>query len=310
MNKKLILTISLVVALFGVDSKLGYSAQDPFYWQDEMDLYEGNGWACDYYKPDGVTRNLPPQTNSGWIVCFIQIGTTYGANVIGGLASNQIGLTGTSVPIMQRRVISSWTNSPFIYFHNPPQGDITASLTSKLNRFIPKPDFTTTNSWKLIGDAKKGTVSLNNKELKHLFYELEMNEVTLTRHGKNFSSKSALIEYLNDSDFFSKFGFSQEEKDNSLTYLFSQLENEKKSKKYYYLTILPEEYVAKISTLRVEPKPKKILRNYFAVYPTDVPVKIEGNFKFPKNQNAYGSSFVVKETGEFLLSSDMTVFFK
>lgn len=202
---------------------------------------------------------------------------------------------------------ASWYNTPFVYFSNPPQGAISVSLNSKLNSYLPKPSFNKNNGWDLIGDSKKGSVYLDGKEQKHLFYELAMNSITINRNGQNFNSKESITSFLNNSSFFDKLGFSKEQKENSLGYVLQKL-NETKDTKYYYLTILDKNSVSDVSELNIKPKPNKIIRSYFAIYPSDVPVKTTGGFVFPKIEKESG--FTVKETGELLIPNDMTVFFK
>lgn len=201
-------------------------------------------------------------------------------------------------------------SSPFVYFSNPPQGNISLTLNSKFNSYFPIPSFNAYNGWNVIGDKQKGIVSIDGKEQKSLFYELAMNSVTLNRHGQNFTSKEEITSYLQNSDFFDQLSFSQEQKENSLQYVLQKLNDSKVNNKYYYLTILTDESIADISTLAIQPKPKKLIRNYFAIYPTNVSVKTEGSFVFPKKQNLNNKDFVVKETGEFVIPNSMTIFFK
>lgn len=201
-------------------------------------------------------------------------------------------------------------NSPFIYFLNPPQGNIAVTLNSKLNSYLPLPSFNIKNGWNVIGDKQKGTVSIDGKDQESLFYELAMNSVTLNRHGQNFSSKEEITSYLQHSDFFDKLGFSEEQKENSLSYVLQKLGDLKVNTKHYYLTILSDESIADISTLAIQPKPNKLIRSYFAIYPTNVPVKTEGSFVFPQKDNLDKNNFTVKETGEFLVPNNMTIFFK
>ena len=194
--------------------------------------------------------------------------------------------------------------SPFIYFYNAPEGEIDVTLDSQLDSFAPLPAFNQESGWDL--EVKDSKLSLDGTAVDHVFYELALNQIELTRNGRNFASKEEVIEYLKDSDFLTKLGFSQNEKDNSLGYLIPKIEETDSA--YYYLTILEEESIADTSTLYVTPTPDKIVRQYFAVYPSDTLVATTGDFVFPAVEEAEG--FTVKETGEFLINSGMFVFFK
>jgi hypothetical protein len=197
------------------------------------------------------------------------------------------------------------SDSPFIYFQNPPNGNLSVSLSSQLDKYYPKPSFNQTNGWLLNSNDNK--ISFNDKEEPYLFYELGMNKLTLNRNGRNFYSKEELMQYLQNSDFLSELGFSEIEKKNSLEYFIPKLE-ESKDQNYYYLTILSDKSVEEISQLNINPKPKNLIRQYFAVYPTPVEVKTEGDFIFSHLQKEDG--FTVKETGEFLVQEPMQVFFE
>jgi hypothetical protein len=195
-------------------------------------------------------------------------------------------------------------DSPFIYFYNMPEGEVSVSVDSHLDTYYPKPAFNQENGWVLNGED-----GMNFKEDDSLFYELEVNSVTLNRNGTNFTSKEDLTTYLNESELFTTLGFSDTEKENALGYLLPKIE-EVESTNYYYLTVLSDEAVSDISQLSVTPAPDHILRQYVAVYPTPVPVKTNGDFLIPQNNTDYGDAYVLKETGEFLISNDMFVSFE
>jgi hypothetical protein len=195
--------------------------------------------------------------------------------------------------------------SPFIYFHNAPAGEIMVALDSDIDSFLPAPVFNHENGWKL--NAKDSIVFLNGSKIDHLFYELALKKISLSRNGRNFSSKAEVMAYLKNSDFLTTLGFTAEEKNNSLGYLLPKIQAAADTE-YYYLTVLDTASIAETSTLNVTPTPNRIDRQYFAVYQTGVPVHTEGDFVFPKIEPEAG--FTVKETGEFLINSGMFVFFK
>lgn len=194
---------------------------------------------------------------------------------------------------------------PVLYFHNPPIGTISTSLSSALDSYLPKPSFNQTNGWAL--NSKGGILSVGDTTTKHLFYELAVSKITLSRNGRNFSSKSAVVDFLTHSDFLSRMGLTAEEQKNSLEYFLPKLAAAPATS-YYYLSALNKESVEEISTLTVIPKPSRVNRQYFALYPTMVPVKTTGDFIFPRMTNESG--FTVQETGEFLVTQSMFVFFK
>jgi hypothetical protein len=217
-------------------------------------------------------------------------------------------LIGQSVAnTVQTYNVQTWWEkpSPFIYLYNAPEGDISVTLDSQLDSYAPLPAFNQDNGWNL--SVEDSVLSLNGEEVDHLFYELALNKISLTRNGRNFDSKEGLIEYLRDSDFLSRLGFSEKEKENSLGYIIPEIE-ESQDSAYYYLTVLEDTSIAEVSTLSVNPVPDKVIRQHFAVYPSAVPVATIGDFVFPAVEEVEG--FTVKETGELLINSDMFVFFK
>ena len=293
MKKILLFSILFGITFFVSDKNIAFA--DPGLAQAAryQSVMQSTGYTC-------TTTN---DTGNVLTITCTKAGYTYGAV---GVAGDPYSLEGTREPYPTEVTPFSY-NSPFIYFSNPPQGNIFLSINSKLNSYLPIPFFNAYNGWNLTGDKQKGTVSIEGKEQKKLFYELAMDGVTLSRNGQNFNSKENLTSFLNNSDFFDKLGFSQEQKENSLKYVLEKL-NYTRDSKYYYLTILNKSSIADISELKIQPKPNKITRNYIAIYPSDVPVKTTGDFVFPRIEKENG--FNVKETGELLIPNGMTVFFK
>ena len=230
--------------------------------------------------------------------------TSYGAYQSGG--DTLVGTSNNTITQVTSNIYYG-DESPFIYFQNPPTGDISLSLNSQFNKYYPKPTFNQDNGW--LVNSKDNKLTLNNQEINNLFYELEINKLTLNRNGRNFTSKEELSEYLQNSDFLTNLGFSELEKKNSLGYFLPKL-TEAENNNFYYLTVLSDQSIAEISELNIKPTPKEIIRQYFAVYPTAVPVKTAGDFNFPENKNNNFTDFTVKETGEFLIQKSMQVFFE
>ncbi len=202
-------------------------------------------------------------------------------------------------------LVLSLYNSPFIYFENLPTSEVSVVINSKLNEYLPKPFFNQKDGWVI--KSKGDKISISEKEEEHLFYELAINEINLNRNGKNFSSKTEIVYFLKNSDFLEKLGFSETEKKNSLDYFLPKIQSAK-DRNYYYLTVLSESAIEKISSLNIKPKPEDLVRQYFALYPTDVPVKTEGDFVFPGMMHNEDNGFLVKETGEILVHPFMLVF--
>jgi hypothetical protein len=301
-----IFTAILAVSLL---TSKAFALNEACYWCEDESKYESQGYSCEYYCRNGQSTSINNTCNSGYILCTKGTGTRYTANYL-SLSEPQytIGLQGIEQTTVDTKSLS-WNNSPFIYLYNPPQGLISVKLNSKLNRYISKPGFNTTNGWNVVGDTKTGSFTLDGKKQNSLFYELNLDSITINRHGRNFANKEELLSYLETSIFFKQLGFSDVEKKNSLTYVRTRLDQDNKGTKNYYLTILPDDVVSHISTLTVTPEPKKLIRTYFAIYSSNVPVTTEGDFLFPNNAKAT-DAFTVKETGEFFLTSDMVVFFK
>lgn len=195
--------------------------------------------------------------------------------------------------------------TPFVYLYNAPDGEVAVTLDSTLDRFTAEPSFTRSAGWDV--SIINGELLVENQRVDHLYYELELPRIELTRNGRNFDSRKALVSYLNESDFLTRLGLSEIEKANSLGYINEAVYAEPESN-YYYLTVLDEETIRDTSSLQVIPAPETMVRQYFAVYPTRVPVTTSGDFVFPKTVEPSG--FMVKETGEFLLNDKIFVTFK
>ncbi|TAN36672.1 hypothetical protein EPN27_01495 [Patescibacteria group bacterium] len=223
---------------------------------------------------------------------------TYSASILSSLSIE--GLQNTSQTISY---VTGGYNSPFIYFKNLPKGNTFVSLDSKLDEFLPKPFFNNKYGWVI--KPKGDNITVSGKEENHLFYELAVDKISLVRNGRNFASKTEIISFLEDSDFLEKLGLSEVEKKNSLDYFIPKIQSAE-SKNYYYLTVLTESAINEISSLNIKPKPENIERLYFALYPTDVPIKTEGDFIFPKITN-HNNDYSVKETGEILVYPSMWV---
>ncbi len=287
-----------------------YCTAPPGYWGSYWDRR-----TYYYPAPDYVTATCPYAQSGYTCTKFVGSGQCGGWNgytctrnnysatqsgaftLVGNVAANTV----------QTYIVQAWFDvpSPFIYFYNAPEGEIDVTIDSQLNSYAPLPAFNQDNGWDLT--VKDSALSLDGTKVDHVFYELALNKISLTRNGRNFESKAEVIAYLQDSDFLTRLGFSPTEKENSLGYLIPEIEAAKDSA-YYYLTVLEADSIADTSTLSVNPTPDKIVRQYFAVYPSDAAVTTTGDFVFPVVEEVEG--FTVKETGEFLINSDMFVFFK
>jgi len=222
-----------------------------------------------------------------------------------GTVLSPLSVEGASTATYQYAYVTGGYNSPFVYFKNLPKNGAVITVDSKLNKYLSEPLFNQKNGWivKQNGDS----ISVSGKKEENLFYELVIDQISLNRNGRNFSSKEEVISYLDNSDFFEKLDFSEVEKKNSLDYFIPKIQSAQNTK-YYYLTILSDSAIEEISNLSIKPKPKNLVRRYFALYPTDVPVKAEGDIMFPKNMNGKDGEFFVKETGEILVYPEMLVF--
>jgi hypothetical protein len=199
-------------------------------------------------------------------------------------------------------VMSPSFNSPFIYFEVP-DGAYNVSLDSHWDMYQSvTPAFTAGSGWDV--DVKDGQAVVNGDAYEHLFYELAMHRIDLTRNGINFSSKEELVAFLEDSNFFENLHMSEVEKQNSLAYLVPKLE----ASPNYYLTILDSAAIESLSQITVAPTPEQLVRTYYAVYPTITPVKTTGGLEYPSDYNH--ESPVVKEYGEIIVKPEMYVFWK
>jgi hypothetical protein len=122
------------------------------------------------------------------------------------------------------KVYDTAFNSPFLVFSGAPAGLISVSPKSDLDQYANTfPLFNNKNGWIFTSD-KSGSLMVGNQKSDHLFYELAIKSHTLTRNGKNFSTKSELINYLTTSDFYSKMGLTEKDKANSLGYILPKIE--------------------------------------------------------------------------------------
>jgi hypothetical protein len=201
----------------------------------------------------------------------------------------------------------SYSLSPFITLHHPPEGPLSVKLDSLLGRFLAIPSFNATHGWE--GVVRNGALMIDGKITPHLFYEAELNKVTLSRYGRNFDGKEDVKKFLRDSDFLSRLGFSEKEKQNSLAYLFPKLDAQAPTK-FYYLTILSEPSIEETATMAIVPAPKQVTHKYFAVYATNVPVHTDGDLRYPVVADHGAKDFHVAVTGEFLIDPEMFVFWE
>jgi hypothetical protein len=291
----------------------------PDYYNATTCSLKQNGYSCAprtafyrylYLISPQLIENTSPWCWSAW-GCSVQYNScSKTVDVYSASKNNEFTLTGTRTPTLNTvnifvSMFELSKPSPFIYLRNAPNGPVSVSLSSALDSYSPKPFFNKEMGWDL--NVDNSAISLNGIEVDHLFYELALKKIEMTRNGRNFISKDKVIAFLNDSDFLTKLGFNEEEKRNSLGYLIPKI-LEASDTEFYYLTVLDSESIANVSTLNITPKPDRIDRLYFAVYPTNVPVRTDSDFVFPKTEKEDG--FTVKETGEFLIDSGMFVFFK
>lgn len=233
-------------------------------------------------------------------------GGTYGVDLLAkdatvGVVRMEGKYAGTVIPGGQT-VTSPSFNSPFVYLEVP-DGTYTVTLDSEWDAYQSvTPAFTRAASWDT--EVKNSQTYVSGNTQDHLFYELGMHRIDLTRNGINFSTKQELEAYLHNSDFFAKLSMTENEKANSLGYLMPRLPESGN----YYLTTMTDESVNKLSTITISPAPEKIVRTYYAVYPTTAPVATDGGLQFADKDLAGNS--VVKEYGEIIVKPEMYVFWK
>jgi hypothetical protein len=240
-----------------------------------------------------LTFTMAPTTEGG----------TYSVNLL-AKTTEVVRMQGTNSggSTSAKTVVTPNFNSPFIYF-DVPDGRYEVSLDSDWDMYQSvTPAFTYGSSWSV--DVLDDQVRVNGESHDHLFYELAMNRIDLTRNGINFSSKDKLVEFLEKSDFFNNLHMTEIEKRNSLEYLIPRLE----ASPNYYLTVLSQESVDALSDITITPKPEQLVRTYYAVYPTVAPVKTTGGLDYPSDFDR--SVSVVKEYGEIIIKPEMYVFWK
>lgn len=196
-------------------------------------------------------------------------------------------------------------NSPFVYLENAPAGKVSVSVDSEWDLFTAQaPAFNRADGWNLDSDGK--SVTLGGEGASSLFYEIALSKVELSRNGRNFASKEELVSFLKNGGFYESMGFTADEKADSLGYVLGKIPEGSAN---YYLTVMDPSSVSKVSDLSVSPAPERLDRRYFAVYPTDVPVKTSEDLSYPAPAPA-SSGFVAKEHGEIVVTDSMSVLWK
>lgn len=206
----------------------------------------------------------------------------------------------TSTSYTTKKVTTPSFNSPYIYFENAPETDITVSLSSQLNGFTASPAFTNNNSWD--ATLSNDTLVVDGEQTDNLFYEVELNNVKLNRNGQNFASKEALLDFLKNGDFYENMWMNAIQKENSLAYLEPKLTDAQN----YYLTVLSDRAIENISSLDISVEPTFLERKYFAVYPTDSAVTTSWGIQYPENIDTW-NAYSVLEAWEIIIDSDMFV---
>jgi hypothetical protein len=283
---------------YNVTTGIGWTA----WWVALANYCEGNGYWSDSNKEDiqyGETTTL-----TFTIAAQPSGAGTYSAEIIAKTAEVvRIKGNHSSGPATPPQTVTTPNfNSPFVYL-TVPDGMYSIELDSEWDKYQSiTPAFTRAAAWDVL--VQNGEMSVEGIKQNHLFYELAMHRIDLTRNGINFESKDALVQYLQESDFFSKLAMSETEKDNSLGYLIPNLPDSEN----YYLTVLTDESVNNLSSISVTPAPEKLVRTYYAVYPTTVPVQANGDLSF-EAKDVSGDS-IVKEYGEIIIKPEMYVFWK
>ncbi|MBS8121970.1 hypothetical protein [Candidatus Vampirococcus lugosii] len=235
----------------------------------------------------GVSQNLPE---------------TYSAEVLYNIPGNKIAIKGfknTGSPN-----VGGTYNTPFLYLENQPEGKIDITINSKRDNYSSqRPDFNIENGWSVLND--NGNMFVELKKVDYLFYLLDFERIELTRNGKNFDSKDELTNYLINSDFFQKLGFDEEQKENSLDYILPTIQDSPN----YYLTVLTKESIQNIVNYEFSEEPEKLIRRYFAIYPTLNPVKTSGGLQFPEIIE-YDNEYIIKDFGEIYLKNGMLPIWK
>jgi len=193
-------------------------------------------------------------------------------------------------------------NTPFIYFDDVEDGAYNVSISSKFDNYRSIPDFNRQNGWN--AEIENNIIEINNTEVPHLFYELEVGEISLSRHGENFEGKESFLRFLQESDFYSRLGMNEVEAENSFQYVFDNLVDAPN----YYLTVLSSSSVDNISQIEVTDKNNNKMpvgRTYFSIYPGPLEIKTDGPLQFPEVIQED-----VREFGEILIDSSMIVFWE
>lgn len=228
----------------------------------------------------------------------------YSGNLIQA-TSDKIIISGTKKEI-EKRIISPSFNSPNIYLENAPEGKIYLEIKSDWGTYEnQKPNFNLKNGWEV--EVKNEELRVKNEAVDHLFYELGLKKVELNRNGRNFESQESLVAFLENSEFFARLGFNETEKANSLGYILPKIQEQ--NTPYYYLTILSDKGINEISELDITPMPEKLVRKYFAIYPSQVQIRTSGDLIYPA-VSAETDAYTIKEYGEILVTPEMYVFWE
>ena len=191
-------------------------------------------------------------------------------------------------------------NTPFLYFDNQPKGEIDVQINTELDMYTSQdPEFNIENGWSVQSDWQD--IYVKWQERDHLFYKFAFDKVEMTRQGKNFDSKEWLKDYLENSAFFEKLWFSEQEKQNSLWYMYDVLEDSPN----YYLTILEEDAINNLVNYDISKEPEELIRRYYVVYPTKNEVNTVGWLNFPDNVDISDDKYTIKDYGEIYMKNGM-----
>lgn len=227
---------------------------------------------------------------------------TYGGKVLYATPNKWVSIEGGAASV---NGTPTNFNSPFLYFQNIPKDTkLSLIIDSEKNRYQSLPVFNEPNGWSFSGEGN--SLSVDGQNVDHLFYELQVPKVQLGRYGKNFASKNELLDFLKNGDFFERLWFTQVQKENSLNYIIPKID----ASKNYYLTLLDDESVANISSYKFSQTPEEMMRRYFVIYPTNLPVSTLWDLHYPTTKTLGQDTFSLQDFWELYVDGTMSVYWK
>ncbi len=217
-------------------------------------------------------------------------------------------VTGQRNPSLQLGVMrfittSEWTwTTPnckpaiYLYPQKPTEINVKLNLDGKLT--VSNPKYNSTEGWQVFA-LPDGTIKqpLNLTEYPYLYYEADLNNVTIPKEGFVYSQKE-LPKSL--KSLMETIGFNEKETGDFLSYWLPRLTE----KPYYFITLLPENVINEKEKLTFSSTPDTLIRTRFVFEGLDAPMSVKPLSNIPSHVRVgftvtdWGGTLVGKSCGD------------